>query len=45
MFRVVMNPKMKNSAVTVINGMRYPGEVRGADDLDCAAINGCSPLP
>ncbi len=31
MFRLVMNPKMKNSAVTVMNGTRYPGEV-SADD-------------
>ena len=31
MFRLVMNPKMKNSAVTVINGTRYPGDVSAAD--------------
>jgi hypothetical protein len=34
----VINPKMKNSAVTVINGIRYPGDVRAADFLFCAAI-------
>jgi hypothetical protein len=35
-----MNPKMKNSAVTVMNGMRYPGDVSAADCLDSAAIEG-----
>jgi hypothetical protein len=34
MFRVVMNPKMKNSAVTMMNGTRYPGDVRAADCFD-----------
>jgi len=27
MFRLVMNPKMKYSTVTVMNGTRYPGVV------------------
>jgi hypothetical protein len=45
MFRLVMNPKMKNSAVTVINGKRYPGDVRAADCFCCVAIEGFSPLP
>ena len=35
MFSVVMKPKMKNSAVTVMNGTRYPGDVRAVDGLDC----------
>jgi len=30
----VINPKMKNSAVTVMNGARYPGEVRAVDCFD-----------
>src|ERR1035437_6929557 len=40
MFRLVINPKMKNSAVTVINGITNPGEVRAADCLVCVAIEG-----
>jgi hypothetical protein len=44
MFRVVMNPKMKNSAVTVINGTRYPGDVKAAVCLEGAAIRGRSPF-
>src|ERR1035437_2382044 len=44
MFRLVMNPKMKNSAVTVINGTRYPGDVKAAVCLEGAAIRGRSPL-
>src|ERR1035437_164017 len=44
MFRLVMNPKMKNSAVTVINGTRYPGDVKAAVCLAGAAIRGRSPL-
>src|ERR1035438_8769080 len=43
-FRLVMNPKMKNSAVTVINGTRYPGDVSAADCFLSVAIEGCSPL-
>src|SRR5580658_5440086 len=38
MFRLVMNPKMKNSAVTVINGTRYPGDVSADDCFVCVAI-------
>jgi len=34
MFRVVINPKMKNSAVTMMNGTRYPGDVRAAGCFD-----------
>ena len=45
MFRLVINPKMKNSAVTVINGTRYPGDVNAVDCFDCAVIENCSPLP
>jgi hypothetical protein len=44
MFRLVMNPKMKNSAVTVMNGTRYPGDVRAADFLVSAAIKRDSPF-
>jgi hypothetical protein len=40
-----MNPKMKNSAVTVMNGTRYPGEVSAADGVDRVVIGGYSPLP
>src|SRR5580704_8914212 len=39
MFRLVMKPKMKNSAVTVINGTRYPGDVSADDCLVCVAIS------
>src|ERR1019366_6480647 len=45
MFRLVMNPKMKNSAVTVTNGIKYPGDGRAADCFPCVAIDGFSPLP
>ncbi len=34
MFRVVINPKMKNSAVTMMKGTKYPGDVRAADCFD-----------
>src|ERR1700677_4319335 len=45
MFRLVMNPKMKKSAVTVMNGTRYPGDARADDSFGCAAIEDSSPLP
>src|ERR1700749_3143369 len=45
MFRLVMKPKMKNSAVTVMNGRRYPGDVSADDCFVCVAIVSLSPLP
>jgi hypothetical protein len=45
MFRLVINPKMKNSAVTVMNGTRYPGDVRAAGRVDRVVIRDDSPLP
>jgi hypothetical protein len=38
MFRLVMNPKMKNRAVTMMNGTKYPGEVRAAGFVELVAI-------
>jgi small nuclear ribonucleoprotein (snRNP)-like protein len=45
MFRLVINPKMKKSAVTITNGTKYPGDVNAVDCFVSAAIEDLSPFP
>jgi small nuclear ribonucleoprotein (snRNP)-like protein len=45
MFRLVMNPKMKKSAVTITNGRKYPGDVNAVDCFVSVAIENSSPFP